>query len=138
MAKEKLTFGLSCSPSEITDTQELSVTEFLVSYGGGMGGANQTHYALDYKTNDDKFYVLELLNGNQIKINPRFVVSMQDKKVLRIENDVTAHTNYHKQVCKQFIIVNYYAMDKSDTYIINASMDHQLPKPILSVKSKIV
>lgn len=137
MANQKLTFGLSCSPSEITDTQELAATKFLVSYGGGMGGANQTHYALDYKTND-KFYVLELLNGNQIKINPRFIVSMQDKKVLRIENDVTAHSNYREKNCEKYIIVNYYAMDDTDTYTIDKNQfDSKLPTAILSEKNKI-
>ena len=136
MAKEKIELGLACSPSTITDVQELAVTKFLVSYGGGMGGANQTHYALDYKKTKD-YYVLYLLNGNTIEINPRFVVSKQDKKVVRIETDATGHGNYGGKTCKKSILIHHYAMDISDTFTVDKS-DYisKMPPSILTEKYK--
>jgi len=50
-----------------------------------------------------------------------------------IENDITAHSNYSKTTCKKHINTNYYAFDKSDTFIIDANdYEHNMMKSFFS------
>jgi hypothetical protein len=131
MANKNLTFGLCCTPADIVDTQELGVTEILISYGGGMGGANRKYHVLESRAKDkgSDLLVLDLLDGTTITINTNFIVSYTEKKVIRIETDITQRSENFNTV------VNYYAMDLNDTYTIQKTkFIHEMPNNILTIK----
>jgi len=128
MANKNFEFGLCCTPATMVDTQELGATEILISYGGGMGGANQTIYALDYKLDkDNSLYNIEVLDGTTTKINKDFIVKIQDKTIIRTETDVRKRSDGFKT------IVNYYAIDKNDTYHIATKSYVNDMKSILTI-----
>ena len=88
--------GLPCSPSVSLGHSEIPVTEVLISYGGGMGGANQTYYTtLIDKESDEHFFTLTLFDDKKVKINPAFIVSLTPNITL-VEHvvDATGHANY--------------------------------------------
>ena len=117
--KNKLIIGLPCSPSFLSiPTQIIQATSFLVSYGGGIGGANKTYYATDYYAEQaiNGFYQLTLIDGSKVNINPRFVVEKQVVNLIKITTDTTPHSNYHTIKCKQSISIEWFKLEDDEEF----------------------
>ena len=94
----KIEIGLSCSPSKIESTEHIKCQRVLVSYGGGMGGANKTYYATEiYKEQAlQGRWSLKLLDGRTIYLNPSFIVENEEVNVVKIVSNITEFLNYKK------------------------------------------
>jgi len=117
--KNKLIIGLPCSPSFLSiPTQIIQATSFLVSYGGGIGGANKTYYATDYYAEPEinGFIILFLIDGSKVSINPRFVVETQKVNLIKITTDTTPHSNYYSIICKQSISIEWFKLEDDEEF----------------------
>jgi hypothetical protein len=117
--KNKIIIGLPCSPSFLSiPTQIIQATSFLVSYGGGIGGANKTYYATDYYAEPEinGFYQLTLIDGSKVSINPRFVVETQKVNLIKITTDTTPHSNYYSIICKQSISIEWFKLEDDEEF----------------------
>jgi hypothetical protein len=117
--KNKIIIGLPCSPSFLSiPTQIIQATSFLVSYGGGIGGANKTYYATDYYAEQaiNGFYQLTLIDGSKVSINPRFVVETQKVNLIKITTDTTPHSNYYSIICKQSISIEWIKLEDDEEF----------------------
>ena len=117
--KNKIIFGLPCSPSFLSiPTQIIQATSFLVSYGGGIGGANKTYYATDCTVDATKigFYQLTLIDGSKVSINPRFIVETQKVNLIKITTDTTPHSNYYSIKCKQSISIEWFKLEDDEEF----------------------
>jgi hypothetical protein len=115
--KNKLIIGLPCSPSFLSiPTEIIQTTSFLVSYGGGIGGANKTYYATDYYAEPEinGFYQLTLIDGSKVSINPRFIVEKQVVNLIKITTDTTPHSNYYSIICKQSISIEWIKLEEDE------------------------
>jgi|LakMenEpi03Aug12_release.lakeMendotaPanAssembly.Ray.scaffolds.fasta_scaffold176189_2 hypothetical protein len=117
--KNKIIIGLPCSPSFLSiPTQIIQATSFLVSYGGGIGGANKTYYATDCYAEQpiNGFYQLTLIDGSKVSINPRFVVETQKVNLIKITTDTTPHSNYYSIICKQSISIEWFKLEDDEEF----------------------
>jgi hypothetical protein len=117
--KNKLIIGLPCSPSFLSiPTQIIQATSFLVSYGGGIGGANKTYYATDYYAEPEinGFYQLTLIDGSKVSINPRFIVETQKVNLIKITTDTTPHSNYHTIKCKKSLSIEWFKLEDDEEF----------------------
>jgi hypothetical protein len=99
-------------------TQIIQATSFLVSYGGGIGGANKTYYATDYYAEPEinGFYQLTLIDGSKVSINPRFIVETQKVNLIKITTDTTPHSNYYSIICKQSISIEWFKLEDDEEF----------------------
>lgn len=89
--------GLSCSPSTIISNELIKCKRILVSFGGGMGGANITHYCTKVSTlTKDGYLNITLITGEKREINPKFIVEKADINIVKLVTDITQHINYNK------------------------------------------
>jgi hypothetical protein len=131
MSKE-VKIGRPCSPSTTLSGDHLNVTEFKVSYGGGMGGANETFYALESMPRKDGLLRLTLRGGEDIDINPRFLVYKRPRVMVIHVVDTTAHANYRNKICEKQIGEYVYILKEGQKAIfVDEYMSHNdLPKCI--------
>jgi hypothetical protein len=73
-----LEIGLPCSPSKRIEDKVLTVTEVLITFGGGMGGSSRKYYVMSIE--DNKY---TLVSGEVIKLNPRFIVSEREVRIVK-------------------------------------------------------
>ena len=120
--KNKLIIGLPCSPSFLSiPTEIVKTTSFLISYGGGMGGANKTYYATDYTVDAiNGFYQLTLIDGSKVSINPRFLVEKQIVNLIKITTDTTQHSNFHSKKCNQSISIEWFKLEEDEEFEFKA------------------
>lgn len=104
---KKFIVGTKFSPSKTKDHSTLDVTSLLVSYGGGMGGANVTYYAQDIVKENESELEVECIDGRTMTLNKNFIVKREPVKVLKQIVDITAHANYHKTTCKEKLFVRF-------------------------------
>lgn len=110
MTKKVLEIGLSCSPSHFVDKGTLKKFQrILVSYGGGIGGANKTYYTESiYKEQAiNGMWTFVDFDGQKIQLNPRFIVEICETDVLILKTDITEHKNYHKKTCDKHILTEW-------------------------------
>jgi len=55
------------------------VFEILFSFGGGMGGANNTHFGSDLSVEDDCIVYRNILTNEKITLYKRWIVSIVEK-----------------------------------------------------------
>lgn len=117
---KQVVIGLSCSPSNIIGQKIIKAKRILITYGGGLGGTNKTYHFTKQKTLSDGLIQLTLLDGKKVDINPFFIVSKNDCKMLRLESDITAHCNYHSNVLgnKHKIQIEYIYLDDDETFTV--------------------
>jgi hypothetical protein len=94
----KIEIGKSCSPSKIVSKEQIKCQRVLVSYGGGMGGANKSYYATKIQKEQalQGRWILKLLDGRTIDVNPSFIVENEEINVVKIVSDITEHLNFNK------------------------------------------
>ena len=114
---KKLQIGLSCTPSHVVSHEIIKVTEVLISFGGGMGGANKTYYCTNVQKGDP-FYLLTKLNNEVKKVNPNFIVEMGDIRLVKLVTDVTAHKRYHDKSQPETIDTEYFKLRQGEDYEI--------------------
>ena len=127
---EKIKIGLVCSPSRIMSHQKFSVTKVLITYGGGMGGVTETFHCTDVLERvtdaDVSFTRLQLVSGEVIEINPRFIVKKSIVNVVKMVSDTTAHANYYAKKYKQYIQTHIFELSFGEDYEIVESADTKL------------
>ncbi len=104
--------GKPVSPSNNLETILLKAKEILITYGGGMGGANKTYYVT--KVNGNEY---TLITGEVIKLNKDFIVRERDVKLVKVTTDTTEHSNYRSITCKQSIVVAYHLLEFNQEYV---------------------
>lgn len=114
----KLTIGLKCTPSKLVSATAMGVTKVFITYGGGMGGGNRTYYCTDFYMNTSKkMYIATLISGEEIEINPRYVVVIETKILVKVVTDKTAHANYHDAKYKSSILTEYIELEHGETFV---------------------
>jgi len=108
-----LKIGLSCSPSKRISSDNFKATEILISYGGGMGGANKTFYVINKNGNQ-----YTLISGEVIILNPNFIVMERQVELVEQVIDTTAHSNYSTKTCEQSILTEYYKLEYRQDYAL--------------------
>lgn len=109
-------FYKTCSPSMHLSDRAIDVDKITVSYGGGMGGVNETYYVRKIEVNSEGFYNLFLYDGETIEINKRFIVKIKPCKLVEIVSDITEHPNLNPDKHTKLIETVYYEIKKNQTY----------------------
>ena len=119
--------GLPCSPSKIIGQKVIKAKRILITYGGGMGGANKTYYFTKQKKLADGLLQLTLVDGKKVEVNPFFIVDKNDCKILQLKTDITAHCNYHSNTLgtKSKIETEYIYLDENETFTM---VDRYVPR----------
>jgi hypothetical protein len=115
-----LLVGKPCSPSETISHEVIEMKRVLITYGGGMGGANKEYYTKKiYKEQAiNGGWNIETIDGKIIQLMPNFIVEVEETKVLKLVTDVTGHRNYNKTTCKKSILTEYFDLSGFDNYNI--------------------
>lgn len=133
---KKIQIGLPCSPAHIVEHEMIKVTEVLISYGGGMGGASRTYFCTNVQKSDP-FYLLTRINTEVKKVNPRFIVEMGDIRIVKVVTDTTAHKNYHGGNHPKTLKTEYFRLRHGEDYEIVdkyvARHDGELQKRIIKL-----
>jgi len=113
--------GVPCSPSRILSDRTKKVRKILVSYGGGLGGSTDTYYTT--KIHKERalngFWELLLVEGGEIEINPRFIVSVEDAEIVIVETDITDFYNRNrKEKVESNVLTEFICLAKDETYKI--------------------
>lgn len=106
-----LEIGLACSPAHFIGKGVVkNMKRVLISYGGGMGGANRTYYTEKVHKEQavNGTWNIVDIDGNSREINPRFIVEIVETKVLILKTDTTQHTNYHKKTCDKKTLIEFF------------------------------
>ena len=103
MGKE-FSIWLPCSPSKVESVRETTGLEFVLSWGGGMGGSTKTVYAdkliptptekqlYDVRSDGDITFINAKTNEEEV-INSKFVVTKRQVKLVKVLTDITAWKN---------------------------------------------
>jgi hypothetical protein len=115
-----LLVGKPCSPSDTISHEVIEMKRVLISYGGGMGGANKEYYTKEIRKEQaiNGSWNIETIDGKKIQLMPNFVVEVEETKVLKLVTDVTNFKNYSKVVCKKSILTEYFDLSGFDNYNI--------------------
>lgn len=89
----------TCSPSKLIAKYEMhGMLKLTMTCGGGMGGSRWEEYIEeitgDEMIGDQNEWVRNYL-GEEIMLNPRFVVKMERVSVVKVVEDITSWKTYH-------------------------------------------
>ena len=128
---KEIIIGSPCSPSEFIDRKIIECFKVLVSWGGGIGGANRSEFLTeDVPLGNDTIVERKTIFGETVRINTRFVVCSRQTKVVRDEWNTLPHANYavkkfSKHITRRWIEVPVDAnVHFTDGYVCDP------PKPI--------
>lgn len=107
--------GLPVAPAKNIDITEIKIVEILISYGGGMGGVNETFYAIGIKKKE-KVTNIKNFDSREIVINNDFIVKTEAKKLVKVVTDTTAHTNHKNMKCNKSIVRCWYKVNSNENY----------------------
>ena len=114
---ETYKIGRSCTPSEmpvVVDVKNIIV--ITMTCGGGMGGSRWEEYldAVDVESipSNQMVTFTDAITGKKKTINTQYAVEVVEKQMLKVYQDVTAHRNYHKVVCKKAYTERYMVLDR--------------------------
>jgi hypothetical protein len=110
--------GLPCTPSKHVSQEIKKGTKIVISFGGGLGGANRTIYAKTVK--EVKKFGIPMLEivpffGEQEELNPQFIVATQDCQIVKDVTDTTMHSNSSKTTCSFSTSTRYFVIGAADT-----------------------
>lgn len=92
----KITVDIRCQKIKPTKHKGVMVH---ISHGGGMGGSSYKRYSVKPLTKDENGdYVLTLINGDTMTVNPLHTVSKRNVKLVEFKNVVCgqSHARFHK------------------------------------------
>jgi hypothetical protein len=112
----EIVIGTPVSMTKIKDVDEYPADEILVSYGGGMGGANHTYHAFHLEEQGDSEIKIKTLDNRWITLNKRFIVSIEPVRIAEVEFDTTAYANYGNKVCQKEIRRVWYAFRGNESF----------------------
>jgi len=111
------------NPSKhVSDKLIFNVHKIIISYGGGMGGVNETLYAKkifegnDYNDVFKDFWLLHLYTGEWKYVNKEFIVSIDFCNLVEIVSDVTEHKNCNKDKHDKLYSFVYYEIAVDQNY----------------------
>ena len=89
----------TCSPSKLIEKYEMQgMLKLTMTCGGGMGGSRWEEYIEettgDEMMSDQNEWVRNYL-GEEIMLNPRFVVKMERVSVIKVVEDITNWKTHH-------------------------------------------
>ena len=124
-----------CSPSVRIGSKNIEVMKIIITFGGGMGGASQTFYANRVDKTSDGMLSVETVDGRELELNPRYVVSKERTNILKVVTDTTAHSNYNQKTCNYSERTEFFdvGFDSYEFASVNAS---NAEKPVLSFFKK--
>lgn len=105
--KKDYRMGLPCSPATRVGYEIINAKKILLTYGGGLGGANITVYATDKEIVYNEHgiaHVIDIFTDKEVEINTKYVVKAENLRLIVDKIDITAHANYHKVNCKSHIL----------------------------------
>jgi hypothetical protein len=108
------------------------VSRVEMTCGGGMGGSHWYVYG-NFKEKPQigqMAYLTDEISGEQITINPNYIVTIKAKQLVKVETDVTPHTNYSRTTCKKHIKIQYYWFDLMDSITAGSSYDSSAKEEI--------
>lgn len=116
-----LIVGKPCSPSIKISDEVIEMKRVLITYGGGMGGANKSYYTKEIKKEQaiNGQWQIKTIDGKQINLMPNFVVEVEETKILKLVTDVTGQRNFSKKVCNKSILTEYFDLSGFDDYNID-------------------
>jgi len=103
----------------VSDELIFNVHKIIISYGGGMGGVNETLYARKVFEGDEifkGFWLLHLYTGERKYVNKEFVVSIDFCNLVEIVSDVTEHKNCNKDKHNKLYSFVYYEIPVDQIY----------------------
>lgn len=120
-----------CSPSKRIDSKNIEAVKIVITFGGGMGGSSQTFYANKVDKTSDGMLSIETVDGRELELNPRYVVSKERTIILKVVTDTTQHSNYGKKTCNYSERTEFFdvGFDSYEFASVNTSGSE---KPILS------
>lgn len=114
--------GTPCSPSYKVSDELLHVKKVLVSYGGSIGGNSKTYYYTEIDGySNPLMHKITLLNGEVIYVNPKFIVEIKDRDIIKLVTNITAHRNYTSKVCSKAIMTEYIELLYGETPVYTDS-----------------
>lgn len=124
-----------CSPSVRIDSKNIEVMKIIITFGGGMGGSSQTFYASRVNKTSDGMLAIETVEGRELELNPRYIVSKEKTIILKVVTDTTQHSNYREKLCKysertEFFDVGFTPYEFASVNTSNAE------KPVISTFKK--
>lgn len=124
-----------CSPSVQIESKNIEVMKIIITFGGGMGGSNQTFYANKVIKTSDGMLFIETVDGRELELNPRYIVLKEKTIILKVVTDTTAHSNYNQKTCNYSERTEFFdvGFDSYEFASVNAS---NAEKPVLSFFKK--
>lgn len=126
---KKLLIGKDCSPARMVSHKEMNVQKVLVTFGGGMGGANKTYYCESIVRNPE-FYDLKLISGELKQVNPTYIVEIGSAKLVKVVVDVTGHSHFNsigaKKCTRTMITELLYGQEYEVVETTNSSRNDQV------------
>ena len=120
-----------CSPSIRIDSKNIEVAKIIITFGGGMGGANQAFYANKVDKTTDGMLSIETVDGRELELNPRYVVSKEKTIILKVVTDTTQHSNYNQKTCNYSERTEFFDVG-FDSYEFDSVNTRNAEKPVLS------
>jgi hypothetical protein len=115
----KLTIAADYSPATILSHEVVHTSRVRISYGGGMGGCNETYYTTAINKNSfNPMWLLTSITGEKIEVNPDYIVNIVSRDLVHLVTDITAWANYSKHTCEQNILTEYIQLDYGEEYEI--------------------
>lgn len=125
MKKTNYVIGVPCSPAKPMGATIQNVTRILMSFGGGMGGSTKTYYATKVIGINDREIVIKTFNGQDLTINPRFIVESEVMNLVKVVTDTLPWKNYNNTTFKKHITTEYILIGPNDTYSISTNLTHR-------------
>ena len=124
-----------CSPSIQIDSKNIEAMKIIITFGGGMGGASQTFYANRVDKTSDGMLSVETVDGRELELNPRYVVSKERTNILKVVTNTTPHANYHQKTCNYSEQTEFFDVG-FDSYEFASVNTSNAEKPVLSLFKK--
>ena len=123
MANKIINIGLPCDPCKRTGSKTLKGFRILITYGV----AHKTYYAFEKRMNKG-LWVLSLINGYNIEINPNFLVECEEIKLVVNEYNVKGHPAYtaYKSVTQHYFLHLNEDLKNVDNYLFRRHNDVEL------------
>ena len=110
----------TCTPSEIPVVVDVkNVLLITMTCGGGIGGAQWKELVLDEDckiTSNELHTFIDAISGKEVTLNSHYIVKIEPKQVLKVYDDITAHRNYSKIVCKRAWNERFIVLDRGQKW----------------------